>query len=225
MEGARPARARRPRARQAARQAGTGRHLQSRRSRSRRRRSSLPASRDLLVINTLPWERKVIVEEPEPRGGAAPDGVLDCFFNRGSGWGGVRPIPPVRRIAGTIPAMGYAFLQDRRVRCLRPQGVRRRDREPPLPDQGRSQDRRARRILRQGPAGTILPASIRAGGPGKYIYEEVDSKEGRLAIANIDFAHPDFFVGHKDTPWKRERREQGDGRRSRRSTRAAPRSR
>ena len=29
---------------------------------------------ELLVINTLPWERQVIVEEPEPRGGAAPVG-------------------------------------------------------------------------------------------------------------------------------------------------------
>ena len=63
------------------------------------------------MINTLPWERRVIVEEPEPRGGAAPVGILDCFFNRGSGWGGGRPIPPVRRLAGTVPAMGYAFLQ------------------------------------------------------------------------------------------------------------------
>ena len=27
---------------------------------------------EVLVINTLPWERQVIVEEPEPRGGAAP---------------------------------------------------------------------------------------------------------------------------------------------------------
>src|SRR4029079_2854193 len=64
----------------------------------------------LLVINTLPWERKVIVEEPEPRGGAAPDGVLACFFNRGSGWGGARPIPAVRRTTGKVPPMGYAFL-------------------------------------------------------------------------------------------------------------------
>ena len=66
---------------------------------------------EVLVINTLPWERQVIVEEPEPRGGAAPVGVLDCFFNRGSGWGGARPIPPIRRVAGTVPAMGYAFLR------------------------------------------------------------------------------------------------------------------
>ena len=66
---------------------------------------------EVLVINTLPWERTVIVEEPEPRGGAAPVGILDCFFNRGSGWGGGRPIPPVRRLGGIVPAMGYAFLK------------------------------------------------------------------------------------------------------------------
>jgi len=39
--------------------------------------------------------------------------------------------------------------------------------------------------------------------PGQYVYETVDSKDGRLAIANIDFSHPDFFVGSKNTPWLR----------------------
>jgi alpha-mannosidase len=39
--------------------------------------------------------------------------------------------------------------------------------------------------------------------PGQYIYEEVDSPEGRLAINNYDFSHPDFYIGHKDTPWRR----------------------
>lgn len=48
---------------------------------------------ELLVFNTLPWERQVIVEEPEPRGGAAPVGMLDTFFNRRSTWGGPRNYP------------------------------------------------------------------------------------------------------------------------------------
>src|SRR5258708_31572479 len=58
---------------------------------------------DVLVINTLPWERQVIVEEPEPRGGAAPVGILHCFFNRGSGWGGAPPNPPPRPPPGRRP--------------------------------------------------------------------------------------------------------------------------
>ena len=39
--------------------------------------------------------------------------------------------------------------------------------------------------------------------PGQYVYEEVDSPKQRLAINNYDFSHPDFFIGHKNTPWKR----------------------
>ena len=157
---------------------------------------------DVLVINTLPWERKVIVEEPEPRGGAAPDGVLDCFFNRGSGWGGSRPIPPVRRLAGTVPAMGYAFL---RIEAPEASDLKAR---------GRTIENRHYRVTVDPKTGGLLEFLDKDEGhdfageyqgwrPGQYVYEEVDSKEGRLAIANIDFAHPDFFVGRKDTPWKR----------------------
>ena len=105
---------------------------------------------EVLVINTLPWERKVVVEEPEPRGGAAPVGILDCFFNRGSGWGGSRPIPPVRRIAGTVPAMGYAFLKIATPDSSDLKTGDGHDREPPLPGEGRSEERRPNRIPRQG---------------------------------------------------------------------------
>ena len=47
----------------------------------------LPEARGLLVLNTLPWARKLIVDEPEQRGGAAPVGVLDMFFPPGVPWG------------------------------------------------------------------------------------------------------------------------------------------
>jgi hypothetical protein len=39
--------------------------------------------------------------------------------------------------------------------------------------------------------------------PGQYIYETVDSPDDRLAIADISFDKPEFYTGHKDTPWKR----------------------
>jgi alpha-mannosidase len=157
---------------------------------------------ELLVINTLPWERKVIVEEPEPRGGAAPDGVLDCFFNRGSGWGGSRPIPPVRRAAGTVPGMGYAF-----IKIAPPDAA-------DLKVSAGTIENRHYRIKVDRKTGGLLEFFDKDQGhdfageyqgwrAGQYIYEEVESEEGRLAIANIDFAHPDFFVGRKDTPWKR----------------------
>jgi alpha-mannosidase len=159
---------------------------------------------EILVINTLPWERKVLVEEPEPRGGAAPDGMLDTFFNRGSGWGGSRPIPPVRRVAGTVPAMGYAFLPIATpdVSDLKASG-------------GMIENRHYRVKVDEATGGLVEFfdkdlghdfASRYAGFTlGQYVYETVRSNDdGRLAIANLDFSHPDFFVGQKNTPWIRE---------------------
>ncbi len=158
---------------------------------------------EVLVINTLPWERKVLVEEPEPRGGAAPDGVLDCFFNRGSGWGGSRPIPPVRRLAGTVPAMGYAFLKittpDASDLKVAPGTIENAHYRVKVDPKGGGLLEFFDKAENHDFAGTY-----QGWRPGQYVYETVDSPEGRIAIANIDFAHPDFFVGRKDTPWKRQ---------------------
>ena len=158
---------------------------------------------EVLVINTLPWERNVIVEEPEPRGGAAPVGILDCFFNRGSGWGGARPIPPVRRTAGIVPPMGYAFLK-----IAAPD-------ESDLTSGPGTIENRHYRIRIDPKAGGLaeffdkdqnhdFAGAYQGWRPGQYVYETVDSDQGRLAIAGFDFSHPDFFVGRKDTPWKRQ---------------------
>ena len=65
---------------------------------------------DLLIFNTLPWERGVFVQEPELRGGAAPVGVLEAFFPRGVPWGGDKPETPSRRLRLRLPAFGYAFV-------------------------------------------------------------------------------------------------------------------
>ena len=64
----------------------------------------------LLVINTLPWARDVVVDEPEQRGWAAPAGVPESLFPRDVPWGGFRPETAYRRVAGEVPALGYAFL-------------------------------------------------------------------------------------------------------------------
>ncbi len=172
---------------------------------------------DVLVLNTLPWEREVIVEEPEPRGGAAPAGMLDCFFDRRSGWGGGRPIPPVRRVRGSVPAMGYAFLD---VTDGVPEGDLR---------VGPGTIENARYRVRVDPVGGGLlewfdkelgrdfAGEYRGWRPGQYVYEEVAespadpgdpdgggaAEDLRLAIATMDFSHPDFFVGRTDTPWRR----------------------
>ncbi len=157
---------------------------------------------EVLVINTLPWERRVVVEEPEPRGGAAPVGMLDCFFNRNSTWGGARPIPPLRRVAGTVPPMGYAFLalatpagDDLRAGPETLENAHYRLRIDPQTG--------ALAELYDKALGHDFAGSYKGWRPGQYIYEEVDSPAGRLAINNYDFSHPDFFVGHRDTPWKR----------------------
>jgi hypothetical protein len=159
---------------------------------------------EVLVINTLPWDREVLVEEPEPRGGAAPDGMLDTFFNRGSGWGGSRPIPAVRRIAGKVPAMGYAFLPIA---------------TPDVSDlkaSGATIENRHYRVTVDEKTGGLVEffdkglkhdfaSSYQGFKLGQYVYETVRSNDdGRLAIANLDFSHPDFFVGQKNTPWVRE---------------------
>jgi hypothetical protein len=159
---------------------------------------------ELLVINTLPWQRRVIVEEPEPRGGAAPVGMLDTFFNRRSTWGGPRPYPEIRRVAGTLPPMGYAFLDLKA-------GVPAAD----LKASGATIENAHYRLTIDAATGGIAELFDKALGhdfagryqgwqPGQYVYETVDSPDDRLAIADISFDKPEFYTGHKDTPWQRE---------------------
>lgn len=159
---------------------------------------------ELLVFNTLPWERKVIVEEPEPRGGAAPVGVLDTFFNRGSSWGGGRPFPAIRRVAGTLPPMGYAFLSLK-------EGVPAVDLKvgPGLIENGHYRIRIDPKTggiaeLFDKALGYDFAGTYQGWQPGQYVYETVDSPNDRLAIADISFDKPEFFTGHKDTPWNRQ---------------------
>jgi hypothetical protein len=160
--------------------------------------------KEVLVFNTLPWERQVIVEEPEPRGGAAPVGMLDTFFNRRSTWGGPRPYPEIRRVAGTIPPMGWAFLN-------LTNGVPSGD----LKASGDTIENANYRVRIDRQTGAIaelfdkaqnhdFAGKYQGWGPGEYIYETVDHPDDRLAIADISFDKPEFFTGHTDTPWKRQ---------------------
>ena len=158
---------------------------------------------ELLIVNTLPWERTVVVEEPQARGAAAPAGVLDTFFNRETGWGGAKPITPMRRVTARVPASGYAFVPT--------------SSELPGDDlvaEGHSIENARYRIRIDARSGAIaefydktlahdFASEYQGFGVGQYVYERVDSPEGHIAIADIDFNHPNFFNGRTDTPWVR----------------------
>lgn len=162
-----------------------------------------PGAGTVLVINTLPWTRTVTVEEPEQHGWAAPAGVLESFFPRNVPWGGVRPPTPVRRVTGEVPGFGYAFL--------------------PLSFQPTGDDlsvgpaaiENAHYRLRVDPASGALAelfdkdlghnfaGSYQGWGIGQYLYERVESPEGRQALFWGDFSMEDFGYGRTDTPWQR----------------------
>ena len=159
---------------------------------------------ELLVFNTLPWEREVIVEEPELRGNTAPVGVLEMYFPRDVPWGGERPIGPVRRVAGTVPGLGYAFL--------------------PLADAPGGNDlavgpgviENAHYRVRVDPATGALAewfdkelqhdfaGEYQGWGPGQYVYEWIDDPRGRDAQFVLDFSRIDCGIRHTDTPYVRE---------------------
>jgi hypothetical protein len=157
----------------------------------------------VLVFNTLPWEREVIVEEPELHGWAAPAGVLEAFFPRNVPWGGVRPATELRRVTGTVPAFGYAFLP--------------LDQQPTgddLTSGNHSIENACYRVTVDPKTGALtewydkelnknLAGSYQGWGLGQYVYERVESDEGRQALFWGDFSAPDFGYGRTDTPWDR----------------------
>ena len=164
-----------------------------------------PNSNELLVINTLPFERDVIIEEPEARWGLAPVGILDTFFDRGASWGGVRPYTPIRKISTKLPAFGYKFVD-----------IIKKSKESDLVANENIIENKYYKIKIDKKNGNIeeffdkelqynFATKFNHHGFGEYIYEEVDSKEGRLAINNFDFSHEDFFIGLKDTPYIRSK--------------------
>ena len=157
----------------------------------------------LLVINTLPWPRRVVVEEPEQRGWAAPAGVLESFFPRGIPWGGFRPETPLRRVAGEVPGFGYAFLP--------------LSSQPPEDDLAAASHtiENAHYRVRVDPAtgalaewydkeaGHDFAGRYQGWGIGQYVYERVQSAEDRQALFWGDFSMEDFGYGRTDTPWQR----------------------
>ena len=162
-----------------------------------------PDANDVLVFNTLPWDRTVLVEQPELRGGAAPAGVLDCFFPREIPWGGLRPVDIRRRARGVIPANGFAFL-------TASTDVAATD----LIADGLTIENAHYRVTVDAATGALSEWTDKASGHnfagkwsgyqlGEYIYETVDDPRQRDALFYGDFSSEDFGYGIKDTNFVR----------------------
>lgn len=163
----------------------------------------LDDERGVLVLNTLPWPRKVIVDEPRQRGGAAPAGMLDMFFPEGVPWGGDKPVAEPLTVQGEVPAWGYAYL-------TRPCAA-----GEDLKSGPNWLENDAYRIevdpVRGGLAhwvdkdsGKELAGSYRGWTLGQYVYERVTSEEGRFALFEADFSAKDFGSWRDDAEFDYE---------------------
>ena len=147
--------------------------------------------RGLLVLNTLPWARNLVVDEPDQRGGAAPVGVLDMFFPPGVPWGGNKPQAERLSFAGDVPAWGYAYLREPCVTGPEmaagagwvENGAYRIEVDPARGGLARWVDKATGQDLISPHRGWVL---------GQYVYERVISPEGREALFVPDFSAKDF---------------------------------
>lgn len=157
---------------------------------------------ELLVINTLPWSRSVMVEEPELRGGTAPAGMLEMFFPPDVPWGGNRPRTPLRRVGGTVPGWGFAFV--------------------PLSAVPRGEDlnggpnliENAHYRIRIDPDTGALAewldkesnhdfaGTYRSWGLGQLVYERVDAPDARDVLFKGDFSMEEFGVWGTQVPFR-----------------------
>ncbi|HVA91071.1 MAG TPA: hypothetical protein VNL71_14655, partial [Chloroflexota bacterium] len=157
---------------------------------------------ELLVLNTLPWRRPVLAEEPEQRGGTAPAGFLEMFFPRDVPWGGNRPATPLRRVQGEVPALGFAFLPLTAAAPATDLRV--------APDLIENAHYRVRIDAATGAVsewfdkdlGRDFAGSYRGWGIGQYVYEWVDSPLGRQELFAGDFSHESFGVWGTNPPFR-----------------------
>ncbi len=157
----------------------------------------LDEERGLLVLNTLPWARRAIVDEPGQRGGAAPVGVLDMFFPPEVPWGGEKPPSALLSCEGDVPGWGYAYLrqpvrQSPEVRAG--QGwaeneAYRIELDPATGGLARWLDKES---------GHDLAGTHRGWSLGQYVYEQVLDGDGREALFAADFSAKDFGAWRTD---------------------------
>jgi len=159
--------------------------------------------RALLVLNSLPWERPVIVDEPELRGSAAPAGVLDMFFPRGVPWGGEKPPTEAVTYQGTVPGWGFAFLRQA------PHAA------PELRAAGRSIESDIYRVTVDEETGGLAEWTDKRSGLslagthegwrlGQYVYEALTDPDARDQLFAADFSAADFGSWGAHVPLRRE---------------------
>jgi alpha-mannosidase len=162
-----------------------------------------PQYKELMVINTLPFDRDLIIEEPIRRGGQAPNGMLEMYMPRGLTWG-IKPDEVGRRVEGTVPGFGYSFIPLTEV----PSGT-------DLKAGGLTIENEYYKVTINPLTGGLcewydkllgheFAGTYRGWQPGQFIYEWVDSPKGRDALFDADWSHEYFGSGRKDTPFIQE---------------------
>jgi hypothetical protein len=158
----------------------------------------------LLVVNTLPWRRSVVVEEPDVRGGGAPVGMLEQFFPPNVPWGGALPHEHTRRVGAEVDGFGYAVVS---------------------PDEPASSAdlatgsgflENSHYRLEIDPATGAIASWVDkelghdfAGEQngfrlGQLVYETVESDRDRDALFVMDFSREDFGIWQVDPVFRRE---------------------
>jgi len=163
----------------------------------------LDKQRGVLVLNTLPWERDVVVDEPLQRGGAAPVGVLDMFFPEGVPWGGDKPKSEQVTFAGRVPGLGYSYLRSECGTAAELRGG---------PNWAESGSYRIEVDPQSGglvqwvdkASGQDLAGTYRGWKLGQYVYERVASAGGREALFEPDFSAKDFGSWRDDVDFTYE---------------------
>lgn len=159
---------------------------------------------DVMVINPLPWTRRVIVEQPEIRGNTAPAGMLDMYFPKGVPWGGERPIKPIQRLELEVPGFGYAFANIAQKPAA--------DDISSGPGVIENAHYRVRIDPRTGALAEFFDkdqqhdfaGKYRGWGVGEYVYEWVDSPKERESQFVLDFSREDAGHRYKDVPARYE---------------------
>jgi alpha-mannosidase len=159
---------------------------------------------ELLVVNTLPWSRSVLVEEPDLRGGGAPVGMLEQFFPPNVPWGGALPHERTRRVRAELAGFGFAFVSADEPASSHDLSA----------GDGFIENARYRVEIdaATGAVASWLDKELGhdfAGEQdgfrlGQLVYETVDADGGRDALFVMDFSRDDFGIWQVDPAFRRE---------------------
>jgi alpha-mannosidase len=161
-----------------------------------------PATTELLVVNTLPWERTVLVEDPDLRGGGAPVGMLEQFFPPNVPWGGALPRGGVRRVRATVPGFGYSFVGVEAVAAADlSAGATWIENEHYRVEVDAETGGLA--VWLDKGLGHDFAGEQRGFRTGQYVHETVESDRGRDELFVMDFSDEHFGEWRVDTPLRR----------------------